>query len=169
MALEPVQEKLLRCFYPGLVEALKDLGPGEFSSFKPTFKTYGADGIREAEFRVTYTIAADGRNVDLRFRERRRLGPAEVPTPIHATDVVDLSKWERYYYSLHYGQPVNDPIFRVDLDAERGHHVHFKNSTEHVPSMHVDPDPTNMDPRDFVALVKKYRIDRSYPFRRTKK
>lgn len=122
--------------------------------------------VRDVQLNLKFTMT-DGTAVEIRTHSRVCAG--EKLLDPNVDDPVDLSKWERYRYSLHHGSSFTNCLFRFDLDLSHGYHVHMRPNTDiHVPANDVDPDTRNMDPRDFVRIVAKFRRDKSYPVTRKK-
>jgi hypothetical protein len=160
MPLDPKQEKLLNRFFPGLVAAVRALGAGDFAIKCPSIKPKG-NGIRAVEnLQASYTLT-DGFALEMRVSLRVR----DADKPYVPSDApVDLHLWERTYYCLGYGKAQSDHCFRFDLDALSGRHVHMQpNMKAHVPAAQADPDTSDLDPRDFVAMVRAYRESGAYP------
>ena len=159
MPINPKQERYLELFFPGLVAALRELGPGDFDALMPSLRPMG-DGIRGIGLAAVYNLD-DGDRVNIRMSLRLRDGvPPYVPgTPI------DPALWERIHYAMGYGPSLDDRTIGIDLDDVSGHHVHLQGIHEHIRCDNVTPDVTNIDPRRFVDMVANYRTNGIYPVR----
>jgi hypothetical protein len=164
VALDGRQRLALQRFLPGLIEKVEGLGTGSFDSQPPNFHPRGT-GIGFAELRVRYTLT-DGMRVDINVQFKLKLTePAHDPAASH----VDLSRWTTCHYSLGYGPKQQESLFRFDLD-KYGPHVHMEpRIKEHVPVADVTPNTNCLDPRVFVDMVAKYRLDGTYPVKRKKR
>lgn len=162
MAIDARQQRYLQRFFPGLVESVAALGPGEFRPEPPVLKQKGP-GLRGVGLHLTYDIN-DENLVSIKISSRLKPG---IPPYEPDDTVVDLDNWERSHYALHYGgRRYEDCTFRFDLDEFSGHHVHIQPDPKiHIPSSRVIPDVTNLDPRKFVDMVAAYRNKKKYPVR----
>jgi len=164
MPILPIQERYAKRFFPGLIEAIQTLGDGDFRPEKPNLRPMG-DGIRGVGLHLSYTLT-DGYMVNINISSRLKDG--ELPHPvkdINDLTPVDLTKWDRIHYSLHYerGKPA---VFGFDLEDPYGHHAHILPDTaRHTPSDTVTPNVINLDPLVFVEMVAKYRRYKTYPAR----
>ena len=159
MPLDEKKERFLDWFYPGLIEAVKSLGPGDFDAGILQINS-AADGVRGVQLGCAYRTGKF--LVDIRVRLRKDGAPWAPPA------AVCLADWAPVYYRLHYGRPNAEPdtIFRFDLEGG-GPHVHIDPDPKlHVPAADADPNTTNMDPRDFVAMVTRFRSSKRYPIKR---
>jgi len=163
MTLDPLQERYLERFFPGLIVAVGNLGRGNFTPEPPRLTSAGHNGLRRVLLHLTYELD-DGNSVQIKISSRLKTGlPPYIPT----TNPVDLANWERFHYALHYGKRLDDCLFRFDLDDSSGHHVHMLPSPkEHVLSERVEPDVRNLDPLRFVQMVAAYREQGTYPVRK---
>ena len=162
MSLHPGQTRFFERFFPGLISSIRELGPGEFESKKPEVKTVGPNQlIRDIQLDLVFRLT-DGPVLEIRTHSRLVSGDPIDPS---GTDPVDLAKWERYRYALNYGPSFLQCFFRFDLDAVRGYHIHT-DKEDHVPAQDVIPDTRNVDPREFVKIVAKYRKDKVHPVTR---
>lgn len=165
MAIHPKQQKLIECFFPGLIAEITSIGAGEFGPELPDLRRQG-DGLRGVAFHLTYKLP-DGYIIDIRVSTRLVAGAQPWNPQATAYKPAD---WERYRYALHYGQNFADCAFRIDLDDASGHHVHMRpKPREHVPTSDVTPDVRNLEPRAFVVLVSAFRKNGTYPLERKKK
>jgi hypothetical protein len=156
-------EECFEQFYPRVLAAVRALGPTTITL--PTFekKPLGPDGIGAMELQLVAGFK-DGTELVLHRRERlidRRRGHV-------LGSAVDLSKWERLYYILHY---VKEPgggsdsyyfgthrhrIFEIGPDPiDHIHHASYPKAHD-PPSMFV-PDLLDVDPLTFVGLVRQFR------------
>lgn len=162
MPLGEKQERFLDCFYPGLIAAVKALGPGDFEDGGIVEIKPAADGIRSAQFGCAYRTGMYLVDIQVRLRLKDGRPPWAPPT------AVCLADWVPVYYRLHYGRPNAEPdtLFRFDLHGG-GPHVHINPDPKlHVPAADADPNTTNMDPREFVAMVNRFRSTKRYPIKR---
>jgi hypothetical protein len=165
MAIHPKQQKLIECFFPGLIADIAKVGAGAFGPELPDLKRKGA-GLRGVAFHLTYALD-DGFTIDIRISTR--IVPTAQPWNPQVSPYKP-SDWERFRYALHYGKKFADCEFRIDLDDEGGHHVHMHPKTnDHVPTSDVTPDVKNLEPLAFVAMVIAYRATGTYPLERKKK
>ena len=171
MPLDPKQRRFLTRFFQGLVEAVEELGPGDFGSDPPIIKSVGPYGVRHAELSLNYALH-DGTVVRMKTQPKLRRGMSAYQVG-DDTDLtpVDLTHYEPDYYSFHYGTAAGVTRFRYDFNQWRGgHHVHIPPDTgEHVPATSVEPDTTNMDPRVFVAHVAKLKTEKVLSVKRKKR
>lgn len=161
MPLDPKQEKLLGRFFPGLIEAIRTLGQGDFEPKLPSIRPKGDDGIGAVnDLNATYFLS-DGFVVEIRTSSRLKPG---APPYVPSDAPVDLSKWERTYYSLGYGPSLEKRVFAIDFDRHGGRHVHMlPDLSLHVAITAVIPNTFDLDPRDFVEMVRQYREKNIYP------
>lgn len=165
MALSPKVAKWLGRFYPGLATDIAALGPGDFSVGPFGVTPDGDDCIKGVRLELEYSLE-DGHTIKIIERLALKSGCRRY---VPGVDPVAPLDWEPIYYRLWYGRTLADSTFRFELHGfENGparHHVHITvpEHADHVPSEEFDPDPTNMDPREFIKLVRKYREDNTYP------
>ena len=116
MALDPKQERYVRRFFPGLIEAVTKLGAGEFESDRPELRPMG-DGVRGVGLHLNYNLA-DGFCVRIKISSRLKFGEAPY-VPAAPTDLtpVDLNKWERIHYALHYDGSRDHGHFRSPVTS----------------------------------------------------
>lgn len=163
MALKPRQEKFCARFLPGVIDAIKALGEGEFEPHDPELNCIGTDAVIGVAVKLKYKLA-DGLCIEI--RSRWRLRPKRKPYIPHTT-TVNIDDWERYSYSLHYGHSFREVKFRFDLDSNNGYHLHIPPDTDvHTPVADVEPDTRDMDTLAFVAVVQRFRADGIYPVRK---
>jgi hypothetical protein len=148
MALDRLSEKLFRRFYEGLLETLPQLGSGTFLDDYPgKIQPKGDDDICGATMALRYGFD-DGMmvRIDIRLRLTGRK-----PNYVE----------ERVHYAYHCGPDHRDQTetyFRVELDKASGHHVHLApNRKDHIPAEQVDPNPKDIDPREFLKYVEEFR------------
>lgn len=162
MPLGDKQRRFLECFYPSLIDAVGALGQGEFQEASPELKG-GAAGLRTVGLGLTYRFGKYLLDIWIRLQWKGASPTWAPPAPVLLTD------WAPAYYRLHYGCPTAEPdtIFRFDRDVPSGPHVHIRPDPKvHVPASSATPDTTNMDPREFVALVAEFRRTNQYPIKR---
>lgn len=164
MPFDPLQERYLERFFPGLIEAVRDLGPGDFEPIRPRFGVLGTDIINDVKLHLAYRLT-DNHSVKIRISlHARPTAPPYKPSP--SDGQVNIAHWERYHYMLHYGLTREDErLFQIDLEDPWGYHVHMRpDVTKHVPLAEVDPDVRDLDLLEFVKMVKAYRSDKkNYP------
>lgn len=165
MPIDPKQERYVQRFFPGLIDAIRALGDGDFEPALPKLNCSGPSAIRGIALTLKYKF--DDR-LELEIRVQLRLLAGKTPyEPSEAP--VDLRDWETYRYALNYGPSFAPCYFRFDRDAISGDHVHMEPTpNDHVPAEKVEPNTSDMDPRAFVELVAQYRRDSIYPLRRKK-
>ncbi|MBK9262701.1 MAG: hypothetical protein IPM54_23225 [Polyangiaceae bacterium] len=165
MALDQKQYRYWERFFPGLIAAVEQLGPGEFNSGQLRTRPSGShnDAIAGIWLRLIFSLK-DGHDLKIEIQLNARHGtPPYMP---ESEAQVDLCNWQRKHYALHYGVQLGDAIFRFDLD-QFGHHVHIlPNVGEHVSCDRVTPNVKDIDPREFIRMVAAYRNDGTYPVRK---
>jgi hypothetical protein len=165
MPLHPVQRRYLNRFYPGLIAAVEQLGAASYEATPPQFKTERG-AIRYATLTLNARLT-DGYRIEITVQLSMLGGRTYLPPPNGAEDPIPLSEWKYEGYSQHYGTPTKGCEFRFDLDDPQKHHVHMRPNTDlHIPAADVVPDTRDIDPRDFVRIVAKYRADKVYPAKR---
>ena len=166
MTLAPKQARYLQRFFPGLIAEVEKLAPGEFVPELPKPRAMG-QGLGGIELHLTYLLN-DNHDIQIRVDLQLKRGQPAYVLPLEL-EPVDLTRWERNYYRLHYGKHLGDCIFRFDLDVSSGHHVHMISDPKvHVASNLVEPDVRNLDPRKFIQMVAAYRSQGTYPIRKKK-
>lgn len=159
--LYPNQKRHLERFFPGLIEAVQRLAPGEFIPKMPQLKSAGA-GLRTVIVSLFYRLE-DGNRVEITISSRIKSGYP----PYRPSDPIDPAQWERFHYSLNYGPSPRPCVFRFDLDDISGHHVHMRpDPDDHIPAETVEPDVRNLDPFRFIEMVAAYRANKTYPVRK---
>jgi hypothetical protein len=163
--LDPKQKRYLDGFFPGLIQAVEALGPGKFESKRPRLKAVDDDHIRAVEMLYLEYKFSDGFTLEIRsiFHLLPTAPPYKAGTPVTPTH------WERTGYGMHYGKSYDLCTFRFDRDVFHGYHVHIRpHPKERYPTTDFTPDTRDMSPMDFVAIVKKFRIDHRDPIQRKK-
>lgn len=96
-----------------------------------------------------------------------KLDPNKAPMAFGAASA-DLNDWTRSYYSFAYQKRQGDRVFACDFTKDQGRHVHMlPRIKEHVSVDETDPSTFDIDPRLFVELIAKYRLDKNcYPVKR---
>ena len=166
MALNVFQERCVNRFFPGLIDAVRSLGAGEFQEWKPKYpRTLGVTKPLDAVFHLEYRLA-DGHAIE--FRWFVTLKPGVTPYDISGITAIDWRDWEVQSYGLHYGKTFDDVLFRFDLDAFHGYHVHMPGPQNEVrvPADAVTLRTHDMSPTDFVEIVRQFRIDHINPLKR---
>jgi len=163
MAVDQAKEAWLELFYPTLLRDVLalDSGDGTPSATVDDFRGRVPGGFRGLTIKLEYRLA-DRMEVVLDV-SLRWCGPA--PAYILGTPL-DLATWQKRRYAMGYRPRLDDRIFAADLDEVSGHHVHLLSQRGgHIPARDVDPDTTDVDPREFVRLVAEYRRTKVVPLR----
>ena len=174
MALDPRQRRFLDRFFPGLIKAIEALGKGEFAPNPVAQIKMRGEGIRHIEKLNALYKFDDGWTLDLRTSSAL----VDAGTPyVPSETTVNLSEWQRTYYSLDYRETLGLSLFRVCFTAGEGRHVHIRkvaarrSAPPELESLHVSkitPDTHDLDPRTFVEWVAHYRATGTYPLTRAK-
>ncbi len=168
MALDQYQERCVNRFFPGLIDAVRALGAGEFEPWKPRYRAVGAveDGkVLNAQFHLEYRFE-DGHAIE--FRWFVTLKANVKPYDIAPITKIDWNEWEVQSYALHYGRTFDNALFRFDRDAFHGYHVHMLvgRKVVRVPADDVTLRTHDMPPLAFVNIVRKFRKDQLNPLKR---
>ena len=157
--LDPDARKMFDHRFPGLLDAVRTLAPGEFiRDYDDT--RLGRDGkgkLVDVAFGFSYAITSD--KMLVRIRNSFSLEPG--------------GTWKRYHYAHHCGSDPNNPYraphFRIDLDERNAHHVHLPPFLPpHVPAAEIDPNVFDINPFHFLELVREFRRTRLPPLVRKK-
>jgi hypothetical protein len=149
-------QRMFEHVYPGLIDAVTKLGPGEF---RPDWE--GTRLIKDDK----------GKLCDVSFSLRYVFTDDPMLLRIRCSFMMQPNgKWRRYHYAHHCGPNPNDykeTHFRIDLDAKDGHHVHLPPfRPKHLGVEDVEPDVKNIDPFLFLKLVGEFRATKAPPLRR---